>query len=102
MQPSCGLINSDPGSSYFTHLISDIRAGHPKRREQSAQSDEDEEEFTRLIQFIDKYTEIATKNQAQRGFCAGMVTVLRGEDLKVRGIHNVWEAMSFVPAWISA
>jgi iron complex outermembrane receptor protein len=61
------------------------------------QSDADEEEFTRLIQFIDKYTEIATKTRLNVDFVPGMVTVLRGEELKVRGINNVWEAMSLVP-----
>lgn len=69
----------------------------PKEESSQPQSDEDEEEFTRLIQFIDKYTEIATKTKLNVDFVPGMVTVLRGEDLKVRGIHNVWEAMSFVP-----
>jgi outer membrane receptor for ferrienterochelin and colicins len=61
------------------------------------QSDADEEEFTRLVQFIDKYTDIATKTKLNVDFVPGMVTVLRGEDLKVRGINNVWEAMSLVP-----
>jgi outer membrane receptor for ferrienterochelin and colicins len=61
------------------------------------QSNTDEEEFTRLVQFIDKYTDIATKTKLNVDFVPGMVTVLRGEDLKVKGINNVWEAMSLVP-----
>ncbi|MBN1904691.1 MAG: TonB-dependent receptor [Deltaproteobacteria bacterium] len=69
----------------------------PKEESSQPQSDEDEEEFTRLIQFIDKYTEIATKTKLNVDFVPGMVTVLRGEELKVRGINNVWEAMSLVP-----
>lgn len=69
----------------------------PKEEGNQPQVDEDEEEFTRLVQFIDKYTEIATKTKLNVDFVPGMVTVLRGEDLKVRGINNVWEAMGLVP-----
>ena len=65
--------------------------------ENQVRLEEDEEEFIRLIQFIDKYTEIATKTRLNVDFVPGMVTVLRGEELKVRGINNVWEAMNLVP-----
>lgn len=69
----------------------------PEGESSQPQPGEDEEELTRLVQFIDKYTEIATKTKLNVDFVPGMVTVLRGEDLKVRGINNVWEAMSLVP-----
>jgi iron complex outermembrane receptor protein len=69
----------------------------PKEEAGQPRSDEDEEEYTRLIQFIDKYTEIATKTKLNVDYVPGMVTVLKGEELKVRGIRNVWEAMSLVP-----
>ncbi len=91
-----GLINSDPFFFQFSALSAQSDQVMP-RGEGKPQSEEDEEELTRLIQLIDKYTEIATKTKLNVDFVPGMVTVLRGEDLKVRGISNVWEALSLVP-----
>lgn len=61
------------------------------------QQGDDEEELANLIQILDKYTEIATKTKLNVDFVPGMVTVLYGEDLEVRGIQNVWEALKLVP-----
>ncbi len=66
-------------------------------KDSSEQSAGDEEEFARLIQIIQKYTEIATKTKLNIDYVPGMVTVLRGEDLEVRGIKNLWEALELVP-----
>jgi outer membrane receptor for ferrienterochelin and colicins len=78
-------------------LSATLEPGTGKEDVDQSQSDTDEEEFTRLVQFIDKYTNIATKTKLNVDYVPGMVTVLRGEDLRVRGINNVWEAMSLVP-----
>lgn len=63
----------------------------------SAEAGEDEKELARLIHIIDKYTEIATKTKLNVDFVPGIVTVLKGEDLEVRGVHNLWEALKLVP-----
>ncbi len=58
---------------------------------------DDDEDFANLISIIDKYTEIATKTKLNVDFVPGMVTVMYGEDLEVRGIQNLWEALKLVP-----
>ncbi|QTA87283.1 TonB-dependent receptor plug domain-containing protein [Desulfonema magnum] len=42
-------------------------------------------------------TEIATKTKMDADMVPGMVTVLRGDDLEIRGIRTVYEALSLVP-----
>ena len=88
--------------SQYSPAFSDTPADKAQENEisanQSANAEAgDEEELARLIQIIDKYTEIATKTKLNVDFVPGMVTVLHGEDLEVRGITNVWEALKLVP-----
>jgi iron complex outermembrane receptor protein len=57
----------------------------------------EQEEIARLMAVIDEQTEIATKSRLNADFVPGIVTVLRGSDLELRGVRNVWEALSLVP-----
>ncbi|WP_207678344.1 TonB-dependent receptor [Desulfonema magnum] len=58
---------------------------------------EDQEEERKLLDILEKYTEIATKTRVNADFVPGMVTVLYGDELETRGIGTVAEAMSLVP-----
>ncbi len=58
---------------------------------------EDEAEMRRLLEIIEKHTEIATKTKMNADFVPGMVTVLHGDELEARGARTVWEAMSLAP-----
>lgn len=57
----------------------------------------EEEELARLLAVIDEQTELATKSRVNADFVPGIVTVLRGRDLELRGVRNVWEALGLVP-----
>ncbi len=58
---------------------------------------DDEVELRRLLEILDKHTEIATKTKLNADYVPGMVTVLYGDDLEARGIRTVWEALGLVP-----
>jgi len=60
---------------------------------------DDEKEMMRLLAILDKHTEIATKTKLNADYVPGMVTVLYGKDLEVRGVRTVWEAMGLVPGF---
>lgn len=61
------------------------------------ESSGDEAELRRLMQVLDKHTEIATKTKMNADFVPGMVTVLEGDEMEARGIKTVWEALALVP-----
>ena len=46
---------------------------------------------------LDHQTELATKTGTNADFIPGMVTILSGNDMLVRGSRTVWEALSLVP-----
>ncbi len=50
-----------------------------------------------LLELFEAETEIATKTKLNADFVPGMVTVLYGDDLEARGVHNVWEALGLIP-----
>lgn len=55
-----------------------------------------------LTQIMDHMTEIATKTRLNADFVPGMVTVLNGSDLKIKGVHTVAEALNLVPGFLIA
>ncbi|MCP4654310.1 MAG: TonB-dependent receptor [bacterium] len=61
------------------------------------ESAEDEAELRRLLEILEKHTEIATKTKLNADFVPGMVTVLYGDDLEARGARTVREALALVP-----
>jgi len=58
---------------------------------------EEQEEQLRLLEVLEKHTEIATKTRLNADFVPGIVTVLYGDELQARGIRSVSEAMMLVP-----
>ncbi|MEO5369214.1 MAG: TonB-dependent receptor [Magnetococcus sp. DMHC-1] len=57
-------------------------------------------QFQDLLAVMEETTSLATKTRLNADFVPGMVTVLRGEDLELRGIHTLKEAMNLVPGII--
>jgi len=57
----------------------------------------DSEEQRRLLELVEKYTDLATKTRMNADFVPGMISVLYGDDLETRGIRTVGEAMTLVP-----
>lgn len=57
----------------------------------------DESEMTSLITLLDQQTDLATKSGLNADYVPGMVTVLDGDELLLRGARTVWEALSLVP-----
>ncbi len=57
----------------------------------------DSEEQHRLLELVEKYTELATKTRMNADFVPGMISVLYGDDLEARGVRTVGEAMTLVP-----
>lgn len=79
-------------------ILSISAAALPVQAEMSFDSPiSEQEEIARLMAVIDEQTEIATKSRLNADFVPGIVTVLRGSDLELRGVRNVWEALSLVP-----
>jgi outer membrane receptor for ferrienterochelin and colicins len=50
-----------------------------------------------LLLLLDEQTRLATKSRMNADYVPGMATVLRGEELRIRGARTVWEALSLVP-----
>lgn len=50
-----------------------------------------------LLQVLDQETDIATKTKLNIDFVPGMVTVLEGRDLQLKGFETVFEALATVP-----
>ncbi|MDM8526279.1 TonB-dependent receptor [Desulfococcaceae bacterium HSG8] len=55
------------------------------------------EEERRLLEILEKHTELATRTRMNADFVPGMVTVYYGDDLEARGIGTIGEAMALVP-----
>jgi hypothetical protein len=58
---------------------------------------DDQEEQRKLLEILEKHTELATKTRLNADFVPGMVTVLYGDELEARGISTVGEAMPLYP-----
>lgn len=58
---------------------------------------DDQEEQRKLLEILEKHTELATKTRLNADFVPGMVIVLYGDELEARGISTVGEAMALVP-----
>ncbi len=54
-------------------------------------------EMSELLTLLDEQTELATKTGLNADYVPGMVTVLSGDELLIRGARTVWEALSLVP-----
>ncbi len=54
-------------------------------------------EMSELLNLLDEQTELATKTGLNADYVPGMVTVLGGDELLIRGARTVWEALSLVP-----
>ena len=50
-----------------------------------------------LLALLDGETALATKTGINADFVPGMVSILSGEDLLIRGARTVWESLSLVP-----
>ncbi|MBI5551585.1 MAG: TonB-dependent receptor [Desulfobacterales bacterium] len=80
------------------HVSADEAKEHsPETKEPEKGAQEDEEGLRDLLSVLDKHTEIATKSKLNADYVPGMVTVLGREDMLVRGIRNVEEALALVP-----
>ncbi|WP_280818793.1 TonB-dependent receptor plug domain-containing protein [Thiorhodococcus minor] len=60
-------------------------------------SDSDRQELEDLMSLLEAETELATRTGMNADFVPGIATILSGDDLQVRGIRTVWEALSLVP-----
>lgn len=63
----------------------------------AAETAEDDSQLHDLLSLIENETELATKTGMNADFIPGMVTVLSGDELLVRGARTVWESLSLVP-----
>lgn len=62
-----------------------------------AEADADARELDDLMSMLESQTELATRTGMNADFVPGMLTILSGDDLLVRGARTVWEALSLVP-----
>ncbi|OQX00553.1 MAG: hypothetical protein BWK80_61580, partial [Desulfobacteraceae bacterium IS3] len=60
-----------------------------KVTEEQKHDSEDQEEQLRLLEVIEKHTEIDTKTRLNADFVPGIVSVLYGDELQARGIRSV-------------
>lgn len=58
---------------------------------------DDAAELSNLLSVLDEQTEIATHTRLNADYVPGMVTVLNGDDLELRGLRTVWDALAQVP-----
>ncbi|MCK9529840.1 MAG: TonB-dependent receptor [Gammaproteobacteria bacterium] len=58
----------------------------------SAQGEKDD-----LLALLDEQTALATKTRLNTDYVPGMMSVLHGTDLELRGVRTVWEALALVP-----
>lgn len=63
----------------------------------AASQDSEEAELRDLLGLLDRQTELATKTGMNADYIPGMATILSGDDLLLRGVRTVWEALSLVP-----
>jgi outer membrane receptor for ferrienterochelin and colicins len=57
----------------------------------------DDTEMASLITLLDEQTDMAAKSGLNADYVPGMVTVLSGDELLLRGARTVWDALSLVP-----
>jgi outer membrane receptor for ferrienterochelin and colicins len=50
-----------------------------------------------LLALLDEQTALATKTRLNTDYVPGMMSVLHGTDLELRGVRTVWEALALVP-----
>jgi len=50
-----------------------------------------------LLALLEQQTELATNSRMNADYIPGMATVLRGDDLRARGVRTVWEALALAP-----
>jgi iron complex outermembrane receptor protein len=63
----------------------------------SAQSGALDGEKDDLLALLDEQTELATKTRLNLDYVPGLMSVLHGRDLELRGVRTVWEALALVP-----
>ncbi len=49
------------------------------------------------MRLLDEETQLATKRRTNIDYLPGMISVLSGEEMLVRGARTVWEALALVP-----
>ncbi|MBF0463247.1 MAG: TonB-dependent receptor [Magnetococcales bacterium] len=69
----------------------------PPEKAAAEEEQRNQEGLHDLLAIMVESTEIATKTRLNADFVPGMVTVLKGDDLKSRGIRTVDEALNLVP-----
>lgn len=65
--------------------------------EETPQGASEDADFVDLLTLLDDQTQLATKNGMNADYTPGMATILLGDDLRVRGVRTVWEALALVP-----
>ncbi|KPA15787.1 TonB-denpendent receptor [Candidatus Magnetomorum sp. HK-1] len=60
-------------------------------------SDEDQDEFEKLLLVLNKYTKIATKTKLNSEYVPGIVTIFTRQEMDSRGLRTVRDVLSLVP-----
>lgn len=60
-------------------------------------ADGQNEERLELLELLEAQTEIATKTRLNADYVPGIVNVLHGSELEIRGYRTVWDALALVP-----
>jgi len=60
-------------------------------------SDEDQDEFEKLLLVLNKYTKIATKTKLNSEFVPGIVSVFTRQEMDSRGLRTVRDALAIIP-----
>lgn len=63
---------------------------------------EETKEFYALMAVLDEETETAIKERTNADFLPGIITVLKGEELRRSGVRTVWDALDLVPGFHTA
>ena len=58
---------------------------------------EDDEAILNVLRIMEEETKYAKDAKTYTDFVPGMVTVLRGDELEMKGVHTVYEALALVP-----
>jgi iron complex outermembrane receptor protein len=56
------------------------------------------DDFSDFLNEIENTTKIATKNKINADYAPGIITILKSDDLKRRGIKNFYEAIQLIPS----
>ncbi len=79
-----------PAATAATH------AANPLGDDPAVADGDDSTELARLLQTIQKHTDIATKNRMNADYVPGMVTVFKGEELEAQGMESVKDVVDSV------